>query len=216
MTFRPAFLFAVLVLFAAAGLPAAETPPAPQPLETAALADSWRTRLAALAAPRTLSAPFTETRASPLKKRPVVVEGTVRLARDRGLSLEYAQTRAPVVILDEKGLLLRHSDGREQAAPPEAEAGIRLLHALFVFDLATLEKVYALAGAENPDGTWTLVFTRRPGAEAYYRELTLAGDSGRLTRIELVRTERQSTVIALGAPKLDPVFTPEELARFFR
>ena len=182
----------------------------------AELNDAWRARITALAAPKTLSAPFSESRFTPLKKRPVVVEGIVRIARDRGLSLAYAQTRAPVVILDERGLLLRLADGREQAAPPQAESDLRLLHALFAFDLATLEKVYALTAGDAPDGTWTLAFSRRPGADAPYRELTLSGEAGRLTGIGLLKTDKQKIEIRLEPPQINPVFTPGEIARYFR
>lgn len=175
-----------------------------------------RARLETLARPSTLVGEFTESRFTPLKKKPVVVSGTVRIDRARGLSLAYDQPRAPLVILDEKGLLLRHADGREQAAPPEAAADLHLLHALFVFDLATLEKSYALVATDSTDGTWTLVFNRRPEATATYRELTLAGDATRLTRIVLAKTPNLHTDIALATPRLDPAFTPEDLARYFR
>jgi len=186
------------------------------PLRSAELSAAWQTRIAALAAPSTLSASFTESRFTPLKKRPIRIEGIVRIARERGLSLAYAQPRAPVVILDERGLLLRHADGRDQSAPPEAETDLRLLHALFAFDLPTLEKSYALTPSESPDGTWSLTFTRRPDVNASYRELTLRGEAHRLTNIRLLKTENLKTEIDLAPPQIDPVFTPEEIARYFR
>lgn len=203
------------LLFLLATLAALPRPAAAEPY-AAELPPSARARLQTLAQPRTLVGEFTESRFTPLKKKPVVVAGIVRIDRARGLSLAYDQARAPVVILDEKGLLLRHADGREQAAPPEAAEDLRLLHALFVFDLATLEKSYALASTEAGDGAWTLVFTRRPEAAATYRELTLAGDATRLTRIVLAKTPNLHTDIALGPPRLDVTFSPEDLARYFR
>ena len=180
------------------------------------LSPAARTRLQSLSRPLTLLGDFTESRFTPLKKTAVIVTGTVRIDRARGLSLTYAQPRAPVVILDEKGLLLRHPDGREQTAPAEATADLRLLHALFVFDLSTLEKSYALIATENPDHSWALVFTRRPEAVSTYRELTLLGQADRLTRIILAKTPRLRTEIALEPPQLDPRFSPEELTRYFR
>ena len=184
----------------------------------------WPARLAALAAPRTLSATFAESRTTPLKKAPVVVTGTVRIDRSLGLSLAYDQPHAPVVILDEKGLLLRHSSGREQSAPPSAEPALRLLHALFNFDFVTLEKSYVLVASEQPaegpatsgNGSWALTFTRRPDTEAPYLALILWGEGARLTGIRLEKTDRQNIDIALAPPQLDPVFTPEDLARYFR
>jgi Outer membrane lipoprotein carrier protein LolA len=186
------------------------------PLRSAELSAEWQTRIAALAAPVTLSTAFTESRFTPLKKKPVIVEGTVRIARERGLSLSYTQSRAPVVILDDRGLLLRHPDGREQSAPPAAETDLRVLHALFVFDLPTLEKSYALTPSESPDGSWSLTFTRLPDATVSYRELTLTGEAARLTSIRLLKTEKQKIEIRLEAPQINPSFTPDELARYFR
>ena len=183
------------------------------------LSASWRARLAPFVAPRALVAPFTESRTTPLKKRPVKVEGTVRIVPERGLSLVYAQTHASVVILDAKGLLLRHPDGREQSAPPEAESGLRLLHALLAFDLDTLEKSYSLLAHENSDASWSLTFTRRPGADsrtAAYLELGVSGDATRLKGIRLAKTVNQKIEIALGEPQFDPVFTADELTRYFR
>lgn len=173
-------------------------------------------RIAALAKLGPLSAGFTETRHTPLKKRPVVVTGTVRIDPARGLSLAYDQPRAPVVILDAEGLLLRHPDARTQSAPPEAEQDIRLLHALFTFDFATLEKSYERQTTENPDGTWTLTFTRRPDSTAGYRELVLTGDADHLAALTLAKTPNLRTEITLSAPRILVAFPPDELARYFR
>jgi hypothetical protein len=202
----------LLLLLALAALPrlAAAEPYAD------ALPPALRERLALLARPSAVVADFTESRHTPLKKKPVVVAGVVRIHRARGLSLAYDQPRAPLVILDEKGLLLRHADGREQTAPPETADDLRLLHALFTFDFAALGKSYDLAASDSADGTWTLVFTRRAGSTVTYRKLTLAGDATRLTAIVLAKTPNLHTDIALGPPRLDPAFTPAELARYFR
>ncbi|MBC8011514.1 MAG: hypothetical protein H7067_15625 [Burkholderiales bacterium] len=197
-------LLLVVTLLASARLPGTELP-AP-----------WPARLAALSAPRAVVAEFTESRHTPLKKQPVVVSGTVRIDHARGLSLAYDQPRAPFVILDEKGLLLRHPDGREQAAPPEAETDLRLLHALFTFDLPTLEKSYSATPSESADGAWKLVFTRLPDSPASYRELTLAGTADRLTTITLAKTPNLRTAITLSAQTVDSAFSPEDRARYFR
>lgn len=213
---RPLAAALALVLACAFAPPALA---APAPLDPAALPPDWSARIAALSAPRALSAPFVETREIPLKKRPVVVEGVVRVVRGRGLSLDYAQPGSPLVILDERGLLLRHPDGRERTPPAEAAESLRLLHALFALDLATLGRAYEISGDAPPapdSGAWSLVFTRRPDAKAHYRELSLSGDAARLTRIRLVRSERQTVAIELGAPRIDPDFSPEDLARWFR
>ncbi len=82
--------------------------------------------------------------------------------------------------------------------------------------MATLEKSYALAASDSPDGTWTLTFTRRPNSNATYHELILTGDAARLTGITLAKSPSLKTEIALAPPQLDPGFTADELARYFR
>lgn len=212
MTFRRPLLrlLPLAFLLAAAALRAE-----PAPLDPAALPPAWQTRLQALSAPAALRVAFTETRGTPLKKKAVVVNGVARLARDRGLSLEYGRDDA-LLILDEQGLLLRRPDGRDQPAPAEAESGVRLLHALFTFDLPTLAKDYAITAEEKTGDAWSLVFERREGSEAYHRRLALAGEATRLTGIQLERDARHRIVIALEPPKISSAFTTEELARYFR
>ena len=207
---RPLRLIPIALLLAAAVLRAE-----PAPLDPAALSSVWKTRLQTLSAPATLRVSFTETRGTPLKKKAVVVRGVARLARDRGLSLEYGRDDA-LLILDAKGLLLRRPGGRDQPAPAEAESGVRLLHALFTFDLPALARDYEIGAEEKSGGTWSLVFVRRDGSDAYHQRLALAGEASRLTGIQLERDARHRMVITLDAPEIDPVFTPEELARYFR
>jgi Outer membrane lipoprotein carrier protein LolA len=176
----------------------------------------WPERFAALAASRTLLTTFTEERHTPLKKRSVVVTGTVRIDQTRGLSLAYDQPRAPIVILDSTGLLLRHPDGHTQTAPAAAEADLRMLHALFTLDLRALEKTYDCTVHESPDGTWSLTWNRHPDSSATYREILLAGQATHLTRIHLIKTPQLQTHIHLAPPTLNPAFSPADLARYFR
>jgi hypothetical protein len=180
------------------------------------LSGAWQTRLARLAEPKTLVSEFTESRYTPFKKTPVRVHGTVRIERTRGLSLDYNDPHAPLVILDDQGLLLRHKDGREQSAPPEAESGMRLLHALLTFDLATLENAYSVAANGDPAGDWSLVFTRKDGIDAPYKELALEGKADLLTGIRLAKTDKARIEIAVEKPQIDAVFTPADLQRYFR
>jgi hypothetical protein len=188
---------------------------ADQPYATE-LSDSWRIRLTQLAEPRTLVAEFTERRYTPFKKMPVRVRGTVRIERAHGLSLEYDNAHAPVVILDDHGLLLRYKDGREQPAPAEAESGLRLLHALLTFDLATLETSYAITATGDPAGKWSFVFTRKDDIDAPYKELALEGAADLLTGIRLAKTDQARIEIAVEKPQINAVVTPEDLQRYFR
>lgn len=186
------------------------------PLDPAALPASWQTRAAEFAAPRNRVAPFVEIREVPLKKQPVVLDGVARLAPGRGLSLAYDDARSPLVIVDAQGLLLRYPDGRVRNPPAEAAAAASLIHALLAFDLTLLARDYALSGEEQPDGDWRLLLARRPGSEAPHRELEIAGNARRPTRLRLVRAERHVVTLDLGPPEAETAFTPEELARWFR
>lgn len=220
LTLAPRFspVFTICLACLGWGFPGAVSSPTlyAAPGLQAELDTRWEERLAALTTPQTLSAAFTEYRHTPLKKKPVVVGGMVRIARNRGLSLSYDTPGAPLVILDEKGLLLRHRDGREQSAPTEAEPDLRLLHALFLFDLEALEQSYTYTLEGDPAASWTLTFSRRPESTSTYRVLTLSGDADGLRGIALVKTPNLRTDIDLAPPALNPGFSPDELTRYFR
>ncbi|MBC8010485.1 MAG: hypothetical protein H7067_10360, partial [Burkholderiales bacterium] len=44
----------------------------------------------------------------------------------------------------------------------------------------------------------------------------LLGEAGRLTEVRLIKTDKQKIEIRLEPPQINPVFTPEEIARYFR
>ena len=162
-------------------------------------------------------AEFTERRYFPFKKDGVELKGEVRVSAARGLSLHYTVPEERIVILDEKGILLRAAAGEKAppADPRATEANEALLHILR-FDFGALEKDFELYGQRDGD-RWTLALVARTDAlRRSIGRITVTGDSTTIGRIELRRSAKQAIIITMEPPKPAAVFTGEELKRFFR
>src|SRR5512133_2760606 len=82
----------------------------------------WRALFDQLAPNKTRQSTFEERRYFPFRKTPVVLQGEIRIVPQRGLSLRYLQPEERVLIIGDKGLLMRDSDGQERTAPADSRA----------------------------------------------------------------------------------------------
>lgn len=180
---------------------------------------AWRDLREAFArGPATGVSDFEERRWFAFKKTPTVLHGVARVSAQRGLSLAYAGPPPRIVIVDDRGLLLRE-EGRDSVPPADARAGAAngvLLH-LLRFDLRALAEEFEIAG-ERTGAAWRL--TLLPRTEALRRtlgEIAVAGEDTDVRRIELRRSATQRVEILIAPPRLSGVpFTAEELRLFFR
>jgi hypothetical protein len=211
-----------VLLFASWFLLACAAEPLPLTPETL-LADpandpAWRDLFAKLAPNKTRQSKFEERRFFPFRKEPVVLTGEVRIVPDLGLSLRYLTPDKNTLIADAKGLLLRDDQGRERTPPNDsrAQAATSALVRVLRFDLAALQKDFAVHGRR--DGTaWTLAFVARdPAFTAMLGTLTIRGEGGELRAIELVKSPAQRIEIAIRDSVEDVLFTGDTLKRFFR
>lgn len=211
----PAALLA-LALFGGGVAMRAEEPVAPAPLPAVAAA-AWSDLVAAFAGNPDVIADFTETRRFPFKKEPVQLAGEVRVSAPRGLSLHYTVPEERTVILDDQGVLLRLPGGQKAppADPRAAAANQALLH-LLRFDLAGLEKDFELHGRRDGEN-WELALDPRTDAlRRSVGRITAGGVGPTIRHIEIRRTERQSIVITIAAPRPTAPFTADEVKAFFR
>ncbi|MEO5957575.1 MAG: outer membrane lipoprotein carrier protein LolA [Opitutaceae bacterium] len=216
---RPSIALSLLLLVGAA-LARAETPlVSPETL----LADparnpAWTELFAQLAPDKTRQSSFEERRYFPFRKTPVVLKGEIRIVPELGLSLRYLEPEARVLIVDDKGVLMRESDGRERAPPADsrAQAVTSALVNVLRFDLAALQKSFALHGRRTGD-TWALAFVSQDTElAATIGTLTVSGEGGRLTKIEMIKSPTQRIEILIGETKENVLFTGDTIKRFFR
>jgi hypothetical protein len=208
-----------LVLALATG-PARAGPPAePGPVIVAGGNDAaWRPLFTALSNKGAIHSQFTEQRWFPFRKKAVVLEGEMRLAPGRGLSLRYLKPEESLVIVDERGLLLREASGAPRALPADPRAGAvnAALLPILRFDEAEFAKVFALHAARD-GAEWRLDFVPRdPALARTIGRIVLQGADDVLCKIEFRRSVTQRVEILIGETATGVTFTEEDLQRFFR
>jgi outer membrane lipoprotein-sorting protein len=214
-------LFVSIVLFSAL-LPA----DAAAPVEATArnlIADpvndpAWKETFARLAPQKTRRSKFEERRIFPFRTTPIVLTGEIRLSPDRGLSLNYLGDKPQIVIVDEKGVLMRdeHSQQRSAPADPRADAATAALFQVLHFDLPALAKNFIIHGRREGE-VWFLGFEPRDAAvSGLIGSIIVQGVAGRVDQISIVKSEKQRIEISIKDTQEDVAFSPDELKRFFR
>jgi hypothetical protein len=208
-----------LFLGCSAVLLAVELPLGPDTLVADPAHDpAWTGLFEKLAPNKTRFSLFEERRYFPFRKTPVVLKGEIRIVPERGLSLRYLEPERRVMIIDAKGVLMRDEKGRERAAPSDsrAQAVTSALVSVLRFDLAALEKSFAMHGRRAGE-QWTLAFVPRdPALAETIGTLVVSGEAGKLERIEMNKSANQRIEILISETKEDVIFTGAVLDRFFR
>lgn len=178
----------------------------------------WRDLFAKLAAQGAVRSTFTEQRFFPFRRQAVVLHGEMRHAPGHGLSLHYTDPEDQVMIVDEKGLVMRdtHGRSRELAADPHAPRMDTVLLPVLRFDLPALLRYFDVRAARN-GAEWRVDF--EPATPELARQLstvTVFGTGDRITQLEFHRAANQRVVVQINRTETHVVFSPEELRRFFR
>lgn len=184
------------------------TPDAP---EWRALAESFGRR------PDTVT-DFEERRFFSVRKEPIVLKGEVRVSPRRGLSLHYISPEERMMIIDEGGLVLRDSNGRDSPpADPRTNVVNEALRHILRLDFAALAPNFELYGRQAEGATWFLALVPRAKAvRGAIGDILVQGENDVVRRIELRRSARQHVDIVMAAPHPAAEFTAEELKRYFR
>lgn len=179
---------------------------------------AWRSLFDRLSPQKSRFSPFEEQRFFPFRKTPVILQGEIRIAPDRGLSLNYLGDKPHLVIVDAKGVLLRDAEGRERVAPadPRADAATGALFAVLRFDLPALARAFVVHGVQSGDD-WALAFDPLDAAVAkLIGSIVVHGHADRLDHIQMFKSEKQHIDIAIRDTRDDVAFSPAELRRYFR
>jgi hypothetical protein len=205
---------AVLALAAAAQ----RAPAQGEVLAPGALPGEWGPLVAALSSKGAIEAPFTERRYFPFRREPTVLHGVLRTSPGRGMSLQYTDPEPSVVIADGAGLVLRDARGRSrEMASGSREAGaVASLLPIMRFDLAALFPLFTIR-AVGTGADWRFDFSPRDaGAADSLGTVSVLGAGTDVRKLEFRKSESQRVEIEVGVTRSGVLFTPAELARFFR
>jgi hypothetical protein len=181
-------------------------------------AGEWRPLIGALASKGPLQATFTEHRYFPFRREPMALKGVLRISPERGVSLQYTQPEANVLIADSAGIILRDRSGRSREISAASREGgaIASLLPIMRFDLPALFPRFVIRAFRGPNG-WQFEFTPRDAdAAGSLGSITVAGSGTDVSHLEFRRSASQRVEIDVTDTRTGVVFTPAELARFFR
>jgi outer membrane lipoprotein-sorting protein len=178
--------------------------------------EQWRPLFEQLTSAGALYSEFVERRFFTFRSEPSVLIGQLRLDPERGLSLHYTDPDDRIIIVDDRGVLVRDAKGRTRTAPAEAATNARPLLHVLRFNVDELLTSFALYGARDAD-SWRLALEplERPGRRPL-PTIEVFGRDVSVQKIVLLPSARQRIEIEIGTTRTQVVFTREELQRYFR
>lgn len=180
---------------------------------------AWHDLLDQLHAAPPLRAQFEERRFFPFRQGYASLTGVIRLDPDHGLSLQYVEPKAQLMVVDARGGFMADHRGRRRELPDDRRARAAtgaLLHVLR-FNLPLLAQDFAIYAARE-GAQWKFTFIPKPGgdlAEAL-NPVRVSGEGTYVRLIEMRKTEHQRIEIHVGETETGVTFTPGELAKYFR
>jgi hypothetical protein len=187
-------------------------------LAPGAIPGEWASLVAALASKGAIEASFTERRFFPFRREPTILHGVMRTSPGRGLSLQYTDPEPSIMIADAEGLVLRDARGRSRAmAPGSREAGaVASLLPIMRFDLLALFPLFTVT-AMRTGADWRFEFTPKvPGGPGSLGMVAVNGSGTDVRQLEFRRSDAQRVEIEVGETRSGVLFTPDDLARYFR
>jgi hypothetical protein len=178
----------------------------------------WKALVDSLAGHGTILAPFSERRFFPFRRDPTQLKGVLRISPDHGLSLQYTDPDAYVLIADSAGLVLKDAGGRVRQMPSGSReaAAVSSLLPIMRFDLAALYPRFVIRAQGSASG-WSFVFTPRdPGAADSLGVITVRGAGSVVSSLEFRRSSSQRVEIDVGRTTTGMAFSDGDLRQFFR
>jgi hypothetical protein len=181
-------------------------------------AGEWRPLVASLATKGSMQATFTERRYFPFRREPMVLHGVLRTSAEKGVSLQYVDPEPSVLVADRAGLIIRDQSGRSREISAASREGgaIASLLPIMRFDLPALFPRFVIR-ARKTDVGWQFEFTPRDtDAAGSLGAITVEGSGAEVSHLEFKRSDSQRVEIEVGKTQTGVVFTPAELAKYFR
>ena len=169
---------------------------------------------------RTEQIPFTEVRTFAISKNPLRQTGTLRSAKELGLSLAYEGAKPHTIIVDDKGLIDRQPGGHERQVTIADHPELAALTDLYLNLLrGNAEKLFDYADVyfSGTAQSWEMGLVPHDANVAKRAgRVVVSGGAHFVTRLENLLPNGESRVLDLGKVERNPKFTPEAVQTYFR
>ncbi len=164
---------------------------------------------------------FTEERTFAISKNPLRQTGTLRSAKELGLSLAYEGSAKPhTIIVDDKGLIDRQPGGHERQVTIADHPELAALTDLYLNLLrGNAEKLFDYADVyfSGTAQAWEMGLVPHDANVAKRAgRVVVSGGAHFITRLENLLPNGESRVLELGKVERNPKFTPEVVQTYFR
>ena len=163
---------------------------------------------------------FTESRVFAISKNPLRQTGTLRSAKESGLSLSYEGAKPHIIIVDDKGLIDRAPGGHERSVTVADHPELSTLTDLYLNLLrGNADKLFSYADVfyTGSDHNWQMGLSPHdPALAKRVGKVVISGSNRDIGRIENVLPDGGSRVLEFGKVVRNPKYTPEEMQTYFR
>ncbi len=161
---------------------------------------------------------FNEERHFPFKKKPVLLNGTIRIWKDHASSIHYPEKGIVIISTQESSIYRKiNSNGKstDRNIPSSRSDFNDILRALFALDFEALKESFNFKYSES-EGQTCLTLIPIQENESKIQHLALALTSEAITQIEIGFGKGKKTVISpLSKAVLPEGFTNDEIENYF-
>ena len=169
---------------------------------------------------RTEQIPFTEVRTFAISNKPLRQTGTLRSAKELGLSLAYEGAKPHTIIVDDKGLIDRQPGGHERQVTIADHPELAALTDLYLNLLrGNAEKLFDYADVyfAGTAQAWEMgLVPHDVNVAKRAGNVVITGGGHFVTRLENRLPDGGSRVLELGRTERNPKFAPDVVQTYFR
>ena len=173
-----------------------------------------------LAHDRAETIPFTEVRTFAISKNPLRQNGTLRSAKEYGLSLSYESAKPHIIIVDDKGLIDRQPGGHERQVTVADHPEVATLTDLYLNLLrGNLDKLFQYADVyfTGTSQAWEMgLVPHDTNLIKRVGRVVVSGTGRNILKLENLLPNNESRMLEFGHVTRNPKYSPEEVQKYFR
>ena len=173
-----------------------------------------------LAHDRAETIPFTEVRTFAISKNPLRQNGTLRSAKEYGLSLSYESAKPHVIVVDDKGLIDRQPGGHERQVTVADHPEVATLTDLYLNLLrGNLDKLFQYADVyfSGTSQGWQMgLVPHDANLVKHVGRVVVSGSGRNILKLENLLPNNESRTLEFGHVTRNPKYSPEDVQTYFR